>query len=97
MLKFDFIEGLIGANYKWWTHGSWEDGSPFFTKSYSIEDIFQKGINCAGLVNVFLHENQKQIPIIANYPGGTFAYYKVYKNILSLFHNDLKIKLCYYQ
>lgn len=90
-MDFDFILSLQGAPYLWWHQGEWDNSAPFYINGVkSKEEVFKYGINCAGVVNRYLLSNGYKIPSIQKYPGGTYAYYKIYKkNLLKFNSSDL--------
>ena len=74
-----YVKKLVGAPYKWWTGGKLQKGPPFYMVDKpppSVEYIFQHGINCFGLINIFFRASD-----IETIQGGTAKFYKEFKDI----------------
>lgn len=73
---------LVGAPYSWWHGGALGEGPP----AWAVDDpapnpslVREKGVFCAGVVNLMLRSIGRPIPKNPPYNGGTGAYGKDYK------------------
>jgi hypothetical protein len=67
---------LLGVKYCWWYKGHLCDDAPAWAGILSpdVDLIREKGLFCAGLVNVMLREIGLQVPENPPFNGGTYAY-----------------------
>lgn len=75
---------LVGAPYSWWISGPLTNNSPAWaikdkSEIPSKELIFEKGVFCAGIINLMLVSIGLSTPENFPYNGGTEAYGLKYK------------------
>eukprot|EP01103_Thecamoeba_quadrilineata_P003933 TRINITY_DN13668_c0_g1_i1.p1 TRINITY_DN13668_c0_g1~~TRINITY_DN13668_c0_g1_i1.p1 ORF type:complete len:269 (+),score=28.38 TRINITY_DN13668_c0_g1_i1:45-851(+) len=78
----EFGLSLIGTKYCWWRSGSLVDDSAPAWAGDGLphrQSIIDKGIFCAGLVNVMLRHIGLKAPTHPPWNGGTYAYGKKFK------------------
>jgi len=82
-----YIQELIGTKYVWWREGDdITSAAPFYAENgpcVSIETVRDKGVNCAGFLNLICRLVRTKIPGIdekISMAGGTYIWFSYLNN-----------------
>lgn len=78
-----YAETLLNIPYSGWSdnNSTEKELHPFYVKSLpKLEYLKEKGINCAGFINIIIHKIGKNIQGKGKYIGGTRQWYLYFKN-----------------